>query len=406
LLVLALLLLVPLSACEPNSGFEVPGGSDAGVGPGPGPGPAPLDGGPVSQGCTSDADCAAPLFCDQATKKCSLKGQCGAMSVQATTTPPNLLIVLDRSCSMKAKAGWGGPRKWDTAVAAIDKLLAAQKGKMQFGITFFPDRSGSSCTQESFPVPTAPQNEAKIQGLLKSALTVGDTHYPNGPCITNIDTAMLQAAKDPALADPARRSFVLLLTDGKQFGCVSGGGDTGTTKTIQDLKKKNVSTFVVGFGSGIDSYALNVFAKAGGKPSAGTATQYYKAEDQTTLDKALSTIAKSALGCQYTLKDVPATMKQLLVFLDSQPVQQDKTHKDGWDYDPTTRQVTLYGKACQDLQQGTAQRIDILLGCQAPPPPTPDAGPACKPGVTPCTQKSDCPDKHACMAGCCAKIVD
>jgi hypothetical protein len=169
-----------------------------------------------------------------------------------------------------------------------------------------------------------------------------------------------------------------------------------------------VATFVVGFGSGIDASQLNVFAQAGGKPT-GSAQHFYKAEDQATLDTALATIAKKALGCQYTLNNPPDTLKQLLVFLDNKLVKQDKTHHDGWDYDPSTNQVTLYGPSCAALQDGQVQRLDILLSCQAQTPDAgaPDTGPQCKPGVTPCAQKSDCPDdKHVCVAGCCTNIVE
>ena len=144
-------------------------------------------------------------------------------------------------------------------------------------------------------------------------------------------------------------------------------------------------------------------------PTGASAQQFYKAEDQATLDAALATIAKKALGCQYTLNNPPDTLEQLVVFLDNKLVKQDTSHQHGWDYDPATNQVTLYGPPCDALQDGQVQRLDILLGCQAEPQDAgaPDTGPQCKPGITPCAQKDDCPDpKQACVAGCCAKIVE
>jgi len=398
-------LLLSLAACD-SGGVQtgpVPWqNSDGGWLPGAGP-----EAGPVAlPGCAKDSDCPTPLICDLASGSCAVKGMCGAQSVKATATPPNLLLVLDRSCSMRVKLGWGGQSKWETAVNALTKLVSTYQGRIRFGLTLFPDTKGSSCTQDAVPVPVAPATEGKILPLLKSSLAHGDPNYPNGPCVTNIDTAMQQAATEPALADSSRSSFVLLITDGKQALCLTGGGDNGTAQTIKSLAQKKVSTFVVGFGTGISPYWLNIFADAGGKPSGGPVDRFYKAEDQTSLETALTSIANTAMGCQFTLAQVPATLQQVYVLLDSKTLPQDKTHKDGWDYDPSTKQVTLFGNACKSVQSGQVQQVDILLGCEAPKPPEPDAGPPCKPGVTPCTQQGDCPDKHGCVAGCCIKSVE
>jgi hypothetical protein len=124
-----------------------------------------------------------------------------------------------------------------------------------------------------------------------------DPNFPNGPCVTNIDTAMEQATTEPALDDPERESYVLLLTDGKQAGCNQAGGDAGTLQIITDLRmNRNVPTFVVGFGDQVDPAQLNEFADAGGVPtndmSCDPPCRFYMAEDGASLQTALDDIAK------------------------------------------------------------------------------------------------------------------
>lgn len=386
------------AACEPGGIGSTPvsGSTDGGTGTGTGT---------VGSGCTSDADCASPLKCELQSRRCVPPGRCGAFEVRAEAVPSNLLIVLDRSCSMRAFVALTGHSKWQVAVSALGKLLAKNKGKLRFGLTLFPDRSGSKCSQDAIPVPVGPGNEAKIQTLLTAALLKGDANFPSGPCVTNIDTAMQQAATDKALGDPSRNSFVLLLTDGKQALCSWGGGDAATTQTIKGLRQKKVSTFVVGFGSGVDPIQLDVFAAAGGKPQSGAGTKFYKAEDQATLDQALASIAAKALGCSFTLQQLPSNLERIYVFFDGKEVQQDTSHTGGWDLDAASGKVTFYGQACRELEANRVKDLDFVYGCKAAAKP--DAGgPACQPGVTACGSTANCPTFFGCVAGCCVKIVE
>lgn len=363
--------------------------------------------------CAHDADCGPSEVCDPATGKCVPADQCGATEVKADAVPPNMLVVLDRSCSMTSKVG--NQSKWEIAVAALNKLLQANTGKMRFGLILFPDITGNKCTQDAVTVPVAPGKETTISSLLTAALQKSDQYFPDGPCVTNIDTAMEQAAAEPSFKDKTRSSFALLITDGKQAGCSVAGGDTGTTKIITDLLgQQGVSTFVVGFGGGVDPKQLNIFAEAGGVTSGDPTTKYYKAEDQQSLDAALAKIAAKTMGCVYQLGQVPPTLDKLYVFFDNKEVPQDKTHQDGWDYDETTNTVTFYGAACQSLKDGKVADLDIVYGCKKPvPDPEPpvgdggigDAGSGCAADELPCTMTEQCPKDHSCVAGCCKKTI-
>ncbi len=323
----------------------------------------------IDQGtCLDPGDCQEGMTCDTLTNSCVPGGECGSQEAKAEAIPPNLLIVLDRSCSMRKPVGT--QTKWQIAVAALDYLTTQFNGKIRFGLTLFPDTVTPDCKQDAIPIPVAPGNEAAIQTLLDASLAPSDPNYPDGPCVTNIDTAMTQAATEPALDDPERESFILLVTDGKQAGCSAAGGDLGTTQTITNLyQNRGVPTFVVGFGAEIDPAQMDVFAAAGGVPNPDPNVDYYQAEDQASLQAAFDSIAAQTLGCTYVLDKTPDDPDKIYVFFDNtNEVPRDPSHHNGWDYDPNTNQITFYGQACEDLKNGTVTDVDIVLGCKAPTP--------------------------------------
>ncbi|MBK8258695.1 MAG: VWA domain-containing protein [Polyangiaceae bacterium] len=318
--------------------------------------------------CLKDGDCPEGTVCDTNTKTCVPGGGCGGKEAKAEAVAPNLLIVLDRSCSMTQAAGGG--TKWEVAVAAIQNMTAVFNGKIRFGLSMFPDLVDPQCQQADIIVPVAPATEMTISDMLGAALQQNDPYFPNGPCVTNIDTAMEQATTEPAFLDPDRDSYVLLITDGKQSsGCSAAGGDNGTTMIIQNLHDMmGVPTFVLGFGNGIDPAQMNTFADAGGVP-AGDPTKYYDASDQMSLDAALTTIANKTLGCTFSLDEMPPNPDEIFVFFDNTTkVAKDPTHAMGWDYDPATNQITFYGPTCDSLKAGEITDVDIVFGCDEPTP--------------------------------------
>jgi hypothetical protein len=315
--------------------------------------------------CAADGDCQPGTICNQETKLC-VPGGCNAQEIVAKAVPPNMLIVLDRSCSMTGAVG--NSTKWAIAVEALNKMTADFNGKIRFGMTLFPDLAGGDCGQGTIPIPVAEGNEMAIQDLLTKSLVKADKYFPDGPCVTNIDTAMLQASGEPAFTDVDRDSYALLVSDGKQSaGCGGDAGDKKTEMYIADLFAKGVPTFVIGFAVGVDSAQMNAFATAGGVPASG-ATKFYDAADQASLDAALKTIAAKTLSCSYALETAPPSPDEIYVFLNDQKVSKDPSHMSGWDYDAATNQVIFYGQSCDDLKNGVVSDIDIVLGCDAPQP--------------------------------------
>jgi hypothetical protein len=71
----------------------------------------------------------------------------------------------------------------------------------------------------------------------------------------------------------------------------------------------------------------------------------------------------------FKLKQTPPDQNKIYVFFDNTTeVARDTAHKSGWDYDPTTNQVTFYGPDCEKLKQGKVKDVDIVFGCKQPTP--------------------------------------
>ncbi len=318
--------------------------------------------------CSYDHECSAGKKCDLDTHTCNIGG-CGGQLLDLTYVPPNLELVLDRSCSMRQALTGSSATKWTAAVGAIGDVLVSYADQVRWGLTMFPDTTGESCGQDAIPVPIADHNAGPITTLLTAALGATDPNYPDAPCVTNIDTGLSQAATDPGLADPGRKNYLMLITDGAQSsGCSLGGGATGAEATLAALKaQRDITTFVVGFGSSVNAAELGKLATAGGAPLAG-ATKYYQADTAAQLDQAFQSIAGLVVSCEYIVAPAPDDLDKTFVFYNkTELVPRDPGHAAGWDYDPATTKLRFYGSYCDRLQAHVVTDLDVVFGCPTPP---------------------------------------
>jgi hypothetical protein len=372
---LSFLLALTLSACgSANSGgsnSDAAGGATCPIPCDPALQYCAANGTCVDKGaCAVDQDCGNGMKCDPATKQCVVSG-CGGQLLGVTNVPPNLLLVLDRSCSMRENLAGTQTSKWQAAVEAIKTVSTTYENDIRWGLTMFPDTDGAACAQDGpIPYPIADNNAPAIRTALTASLAVADPNYPDGPCVTNIDTGIEKAGTDPALNDTTRENYLMLVSDGAQSQCNLAGSDNGTRTLIADYKNlRSIPTYVVGFGSGVDVPALNSFATAGGTARSG-ATKYYQADNASQLTDAFSQIAKEVVSCQYTLNPAPADINLAFVYFNNtESVPRDTAHTMGWDYDATTMQLTLYGSYCTRVKSRSVTDVDVVYGCDVPPIP-------------------------------------
>ncbi len=295
---------------------------------------------------------------------------CGTFEIQAGAIPPNLLLVVDKSGSMKDKtcATCSGT-KLDDAKTALNMMIDQGEGQIRFGWMQFP--SDSRCGPGQVSVPCGDNTANQIRTRINLLSANGGT--PTGES--------LQAANDyQGLHDESRNNFVVLLTDGMPT-CPNGGGSDVTQQdmdlalqAVQDLHAAGIDTFVIGLGEDLNNTnpdLLNQMAEAGGRPRSGP-DKYYKANSLSDLQEALQDISGMVIGCNLSLDSVPEFPDWLWVFFcdengeNCEAKPRDKNHVNGWDYDPRLNQVNFYGPMCDQLRSGQVQNVKVLMGC-APP---------------------------------------
>jgi hypothetical protein len=284
---------------------------------------------------------------------------CGGDFYGADDVPPNILILLDRSGSMKETVS--GQTKWSIAVAAIQKLLTTYGSKVYFGLAAYPGSdqkctTGGQCGAGKVFVDVGPNQTSAIASFLGSASTCPTS---NPSFRTPLGATLSSLVGYGKLQDTARSNYVLVLTDGKE-NC-SGDPAGAAAKLLGQTVP--VKTFAVGFGSGVDAGELSAIAKSGGTAKT-TSPAYYQADNPGSLDAAFASIAGSVISCSFKLSKTPPDPGLLFVYFDKVQVNRDASHAAGWDYDKTSNQMTFYGADCDKLKAGQVKSLVIVFGCK------------------------------------------
>lgn len=256
----------------------------------------------------------------------------------------------------------GGPvDRWAPSVAAVKALTMRFDREIRFGLLTFP-ASHNECGPGDFKVALGTGRAAEIAVVL-------DTIDPGGGTPT---AESLQAARSAfRMADGplpnGQKHYVLLVTDG-QPTCPNGNGSVSRADRLQAdkdltlgvldlLRKDSIETFVVGYDAALDpalASALTEFAEHGGTQ------RYYPVQDESTLRAALERISTSVLSCNLEFTRPVGDRKLLHVTLDGETLRPDAP--DGWTLEGTV--ITVLGAACEKLQTGRGHAIEIVLECE------------------------------------------
>jgi len=296
---------------------------------------------------------------------------CEELTARAMPTTPDMLIVLDRSGSMKR----GGINRWDPSVRAVKSITSSLDSKIRFGMMLFPKPCGfddpacflDACAPGELEVPVAVGTSGAIRALLDMTQPTGGT--PTG---ATLDAARMildaQAAGPDEVVTP---KFILLVTDG-QPTCPSGEGSIDATQqeleadkqltvqAIDALRATGAKTYVIGYDAASDqalASALTEFAQHGGT------TDYRPVEDEASLLTEFQRIAGEVVSCSYQLDMEPTDPSYVLVTLDGTQLNLNKP--DGWSIN--SRTVTVEGQACKTLQDGKDHVLNVQVKCDVVP---------------------------------------
>jgi hypothetical protein len=313
-------------------------------------------------GCVEDA--ASPPSPDA-------QGLCGNTFLQATSDPPNVYFVIDRSGSMQEIVD--GRMKWDAVASALVALVRRLGSQVNVGAAVFPGpqtNPDQGCSTGAEVFPTRPGDPLEngvctVDGEVTRAFSRSISLPSGGVPLGGTPTAATLRRLIPTLAALPGRTVVILATDGgpncnenaacdegkcipnieRAPGCDPGvnccspalGGpgscldDLATVGAIADLARRGIKTYVLGI-PGTAPYAtlLEELARTGGTTRpAGSSAGYYDVEHLTELDGILASIGSTVLlSCHIHLDTAPREMSLVNVYLDRQLVPYGAPH--GW----------------------------------------------------------------------------
>jgi len=214
-------------------------------------------------------------------------------------------------------------------------------------------------------VVPGPMNAAAIQTqLARRAIQpfglcgLDNTDTTTQPRQTPTADALTSAMGLPALSDPARRSFAILVTDG---GVSCGVSDADVGALAASLAAADIPLAVVGFATGSAVSSLEAIASMGGFPNPAGPPSYFVAESRADLDAIFAELSRRVVSCDLPLSTAPMAGAGVFVNANDIPLSEDAA--DGFTYDAAGNIVTLHGTSCDRLRSGDIVRLDIAFGC-------------------------------------------
>ena len=333
----------------------------------------------------------------------AVDSRCGSEPFEASPMPVNLLLVIDKSGSMKDIPSGFGSDKWSAMKDSLGSALASLPEQVSLGLQLYPKAGCDLPEGSDIDVEVQPAADAlpHVQSALEQSEPGGGTptaaalaralgYFTQGAgkqltgakyvllatdggpncndalqcaddvnaCTVNLDgqcPSAVQNCCDEAMAGP-----------GAQVGCLD---DVETRASVEALATAGIPTFVIGI-PGTESYAtlLDELAMAGGRANKDGPPSYFAVTREGTapggLTSVLSAITSSVLmSCRLTLGSTPPALDKLNVQVDGKVLPQKGP--DGWALDTTTDPPTveLKGATCERVEREGVQNITVLFGC-------------------------------------------
>jgi hypothetical protein len=332
--------------------------------------PPEVNGTVVTPSSSGTQGSTAQLLPDEATGGGD-SSNCGLQYFDVERRPADVLLVLDRSESMKdaPDGAAAGTSKWDLTVPALNQVVNETNGAVAWGMKLFPEGDDTdSCSPETITdtihVPIAASNAPAVVGAIGAARPEGDG-TPTGD-------AVLAATRYLAGLQTQDNRFIVLATDGEPSCSPSGGGDKARAYAVSAVTaaaNQGFPVFVVGVATTKDTAteALNDMATAGGKPRPDPnplATRYYLANTQAELTSALRAITSAVASCVFPLGTPPPVPNNIGLKVDGVLVARDGSRQNGWEYRGTGfGALEVYGPACDQIQ-ASARDVQVVYACE------------------------------------------
>jgi hypothetical protein len=284
---------------------------------------------------------------------------CGSFTFKPIAKTAVLMLVLDRSGSMKESLPNNGGTKWTVVTAAVDPVIRATQNAIQWGMKTFPG-TGNCTIAAGVDVPAAAMGYPGMSMAITATTPNGDG-TPTGDGVLAAATYL----KGLPTTDP---KYILLASDGDP-SC-PGDGITYALQQISAAHDAGFHTFVIGVGTGSHSGAhLDQMAIAGGEARPVTNpvdTKYFPADSPAELADTLKAITGQIASCIFSLGQSPPNPDFVNVTLAANEIPFDVAGQNGWNFNPgDTSTITVVGPSCDQIQS-SPDAVDIVFGCKRP----------------------------------------
>jgi hypothetical protein len=295
------------------------------------------------------------------------EAKCGEHRFELERKPAELLLVLDRSASMKDAPDGASDStpKWELVVPAVNQVIQATDTTISWGLKVFPEGDGDECVATGvtshIDVELTAMNAAKVTGAITTTTPEG-----NG---TPTGDAILQGLEYLQSLTDDNPKYMLLATDGEP-SCPkpSDSARPHAVDSIAMAAAAGVHTFVLGVATTKKSATsiLNDMAIAGLEPRSDDPnplqSRFYLANSRDQLVTALQLITGQISGCTFTWNDPPPVPENIAVKVGGVKAPHDPN--DGWEYSNSEHTgVEVRGSFCEKIKTTASNRVEIVFGC-------------------------------------------
>lgn len=306
----------------------------------------------------------------------------------------------------------GGDTKLDAAKSALTTVVKEIGHRVKYGLATFPGESnddeirGCAAGTEAIEVqegdalecinlpPNGPVYTSFVRKLLRIS---ADGGTPLSPTLEALGPRLLAREDQTAvvlITDGApncnaefycdaeecayNRYGVTIVIDGEELPCDDSTNccsedDTGSpdahlqcidqsssVSEIEALSQAGIPTYVIGvLGTEDFDDVMNELAEAGGRAREGS-RKYYDVGSLAELTDAVRAIGRDLTQtCEIELEEPPVVEDRFNVYFDAELVPSDP--ENGWTLSDGV--VTLHGDACEAIESGSVDQIQLLSGC-------------------------------------------
>jgi hypothetical protein len=296
---------------------------------------------------------------------------CGISRNNMEKLPADLLIVQDRSGTMRSNS------KWNQVTTAVNDVVGQTQSSIRWGLKLFAmpyalDSTVRCYVPDEVTVPVGLNNATPISQALTNNPPSSEASGSATPTRWAVEKALAYLAS----LNDGYPKYILLATDGLP-NCKNGimsasdygvSDDDGAISAISAANAAGVLVFVVGIDIGGGGDTLDKMAVAGGRPRNDT-VKYYPATATTGLLDALQQIVGSIPSCTFALSAKPPVPDNIAVDAQlaaggAERIPKDTGHSAGWDYtDATMTGIQIYGSWCDDITSGQIKSVEAIFGC-------------------------------------------